>query len=135
MSEYVDENLDEQSQGDESWLSQPVAVFNSEERLAPEYGSCMTWQLPVQGTNGAIPVLNRRLRRHKAKWFINFPGAGTVILNSNIDHTNQGVGYTVTVAAAGIFVGPDWESQQPLYALATITGVTFSVIDESYSER
>jgi hypothetical protein len=125
----------EQEQVTEAWAGPPIPVVNATERLAPEYGSTMTWTIPVQGTGLPVQLLTRRIRRHKAKIGINFTVAGTVILNSNLDHLSTGQGYVIVVPSAGWFQFSDWESQQPLYAIATVAGITASVVDETHSSR
>ena len=117
------------------WPAQPLPIVNATEEAAPEFGSCMSWQVPVQGTNLSIPILQRRVKRHKAYVEVNFTVPGTVIFNSNQDHCNQGQGYTVTVPVAGLYRLGDWESQQPLYIIGSIAGLTCSVIDMSYGSR
>lgn len=117
------------------WPAQPLPIVNATEETAPEFGSCMTWQIPLQGTQLSIPILQRRVRRHKAYVEVNFTVAGTVIFNSNQDHCNTGQGYNVTVPVTGLYRLPDWESQQPLYVIATVAGLTASVIDQSYGSR
>jgi hypothetical protein len=46
---------------------QPVPVYSLTEDNAPEYGSCMTWPIPIAGSNQPIQILPRRIRRSKAK--------------------------------------------------------------------
>jgi hypothetical protein len=118
-----------------AYLEQPIPVVSLTENYAPEFGGCMTWPLPVQGTNPPIQILSRRTRRHKGKIEINFTVPGTVILNSRLDALSNGQGYVVAVPVAGLYSFHDWESQQPLYAVASVAGITAMVLDESYAER
>jgi hypothetical protein len=113
----------------------PVKVmFNENERVPPEFVSCMTWPIPVAGVNSPLQIMPRSQTRYKAKWMITFPAAGTVWLN-NTQAPLSGAspqGYTVTVAAAINFPLPDYEAQQAMSAVASIPGVTISVFDELY---
>lgn len=117
------------------WPAQPLPVVNATEEAAPEFGSTMTWAIPVLGTNPCIPILQRRVRRHKAYVEVNFTAPGTVYFNSNQDHCNQGQGYAVTVPVTGLYRLGDWETQQPLYIIASVSGLVCSVIDMSYGSR
>lgn len=117
------------------WPAQPLPVVNATEEAAPEFGSTMTWTIPLLGTNLSIPILQRRVRRHKAYVEVNFTAPGTVYFNSNQDHCNQGQGWTITLVAAGLYRLPDWETQQPLYVISTVAGFLCSVIDMSYGSR
>lgn len=109
--------------------------FKSVEEVAPDYGSTMTYAIPQFGVGTPLQVLTRRLRRHKAYVEVNFNVAGSVIFNSKIDQLSAQSGYTVAVPVAGLYRLPDWEAQQPLYCIATVAGLTISVIDMSYAER
>ena len=117
------------------YQGQPIPVVSVDVRWAPEFGGVMTWALPVQGVGQPLLILNRRIRRSKGKIQINFPAAGTVILSSNLAQIANNQGYIVTVPVAGLYTFHDWENQQPLYAIASIAGVTALVLDESYAER
>lgn len=109
-------------------------VFTENEQLAPSYCSCMTW--PVGQVNVSIPtqILPRKEKRYKAKFIVNFPGAGNVILNTKLDPLTlpSPQGFTFTVTAAGNFALPEYDAMQPMYIIASIAGVTISVWDESY---
>jgi hypothetical protein len=109
--------------------------YTATEEIAPDYGSTMTYAIPQFGVGTPLQVLTRRLRRHKAYVEVNFTLAGSVIFNSKIDQLSSQSGYTVAVPVAGLYRLPDWESQQPLYVIATVAGLSVSVIDFSYSER
>jgi len=116
----------------ESIPMEPIPVISATENRAPEFASCMTYSIP---TTQPIQILTRRIRRNEAKIEINFTAAGTVTFNSNPDHLSTGQGYVVSVPVAGLYRFPDWESQQPLYCIASVAGFTALVIDESYAER
>jgi len=119
-----------------AWPSdKPIPVTVETENAAPEYGACMTWNIPQSGVGQPIQILTRRLRRSEAKIEVNFTVAGIVTFNSNLDHLSAGQGYVVNVPVPGLYRFPDWESQQPLYCIASVAGLTVSVIDESFAER
>jgi hypothetical protein len=118
-----------------AYLEQPIPVVTEVDTRAPEYGACMTWSIPQSGVGLPIQILTRRLRRYIAKIEINFTVAGIVTFNSNLDHLSAGQGYIVNVPVAGLYRFPDWESQQPLYCVASVAGLTVAVLDESYAER
>jgi hypothetical protein len=118
-------------------LEQPIPVVSLTENLAPEYGACMTWSVPQAGvgTNQPVQLLTRRIRRSQAKLFITaLGGATSVVLNSKLDPL-QGL---TPQGAVFLTIGrlPDWENQQPLWAIALGGGpVTIAVFDDSYAER
>jgi hypothetical protein len=118
-----------------AYAAEPVRVTEVSERAAPEYGSCMTWPIPQTTTGTPVLILNRRLRRHKAKLNITaLGGATSVVFNSVIDRLQGATPQGYTISVVGVL--PDWESQQPLYAIAVGGGpASISVIDESYAER
>ena len=119
-----------------AWPSdKPIPVTVETENAAPEFGACMTWVIPQSGVGVPIQILTRRVRRQQAKVEVNFIVAGIVTFNSNLDHLSAGQGYVVNVPVAGLYRFPDWESQQPLYCIASVSGLSVAVIDESYAER
>jgi hypothetical protein len=107
-------------------------VFNENERLPPEFAGMMTWAIPQAPLYAT--VLQRAYKRYKAKFIANFPGAGTLYLNTKIDPlTNPSPqGFSVTVTAAGLVPLPEYEAMQPLYAAGSIAGITLAVMDERY---
>jgi hypothetical protein len=123
-----------QSYPAESWGGQPIPVTVETDQAAPEYGACMTWTIPQAGTGQPIQILTRRLRRFKAKLIvITLSGATSVVFNSVIDRVQGAAPQGFTVTAVGFL--PDWESQQPLYAIAIGGTATISILDESYADR
>lgn len=128
--DYVED--ESQSYAGDAYQVEPIPVVNVTQRQTPEKASCMTWAIPQTGQGTPVQVLQRRERRFKAKAIITFPGAGTVTINSRQDGVANNQGYTITVPNAGIFSLPDWETEQPLWAIASISGCTFAVIDESF---
>jgi hypothetical protein len=191
------------------WPSQPLPVVSATQEEAPQYGSCMTWNVPQIGVGQPIQILQRRLRRNEARLYLNsvatsltaitspvVPASGTPLYNSNPFPVVINVtGGTVTVIAVngvttGLTSGPvyvpaggiitftytvaptllwqsigngsvivnskldplqgaspqgatysnlgqflTWESQQPVYAIATGGIAVVSVLDEAYAER
>jgi hypothetical protein len=135
MSTTYDEEYGGQAQETAPWEGQPIPVVSATVETAPEYGSTMTYAIPQFGVGLPIQVLTRRIRRHKAYVEVNFVIAGSVIFNSKLDSLSIPAGYTVNVPVAGLYRLPDWETQQPLYCVATVAGLSVSVIDMSYGER
>lgn len=133
MSEGYVEDAPQTYEGT-AYLEQPVRVTVETENAAPEYGGCMTWPVPQAGVGTPIPVFNRRLRRHKGKLsVITLTGATSVVFNSVIDRLQGSTPQGYTITAVGPL--PDWESQQPLYAIAIGGTALVSCIDESYADR
>jgi len=118
-----------------AYEAQPVPVYSLTEDYAPEYGACMTWSVPQTTAGTPVPLLNRRTRRAQAKLFITaLGGATSVVLNSKLDPLQGASPQGMAFSAVGRL--PDWENQQPLYAIAVGGGpVTIAVLDESYAER
>jgi len=121
----------------------PVRViFDESKRLPPSFATMMTYTLQTSGLTGLGPIqiLQRRITRFKAKFLINFPGAGSVYLNTKQEPlmaapNSTPQGFTVTVVAAANNVAiPDYDGQPPLFAVASIAGVTISVMDESFGQ-
>lgn len=114
----------------------PIPVREVSEKLTPEMVSCMTWQVPQQGVGQPVQILQRRIRRSKAKISVTAWGTATsIVFSPKLDTvqgaTPQGATYT-TVAGAPQFL-PDWENQKPLYAIAIGGGpVQVTVQDEAY---
>lgn len=120
----------------------PVKVmFDETERLAPGFATFITYTLQQTGLTGLGPtqILQRRYKRFKAKFYLNFPGAGTVTINSKSEQLTSSptnpIGFNITSAAAANNVAiPDYDGMPALYAIASIAGVTISVMDESYGQ-
>lgn len=116
------------------WPAAPLRVIPLSSREAPEYGASMTWLIPQAGIAQPVQILTRRVRRHKAKLIlIQLTGATSVIFNAVIDRVQGTAPQGFTMLAVGVM--PDWESQQPLYAIAIGGTAQVSVWDESYQER
>lgn len=104
------------------------------ESEAPEFGTCLTYTIPQQGTALPIQILQRALRREKAYIEVNFSVAGSVwFANTPNPLTNPNPsGYLVNVPVTGLYRLGDWESQQPLYCIASVAGLSVSVIDQAF---
>lgn len=118
-----------------AYVAEPIPVKEMTESAAPEYGACMTWPIPQTTAGTPVQILTRRLRRHKAKLIVTaLGGATSVVFNSVIDRLQGATPQGFTVSVVGFL--PDWESQQPLYAIAIGGGpASISVLDETYAER
>jgi len=118
-----------------AYAAEPIRVVEVSQRAAPEYGACMTWPIPQTTAGTPVQILTRRLRRHKAKLTITaLGGATSVVFNSVIDRLQGATPQGFTAIVVGNL--PDWESQQPLYAIAIGGGpASISVLDETYAER
>jgi hypothetical protein len=136
VEEYVEDAIQDWQDTESSirYTGPPIPVVNLSRREAPEFGSTMTWSVPQSGIGQPVQILTRRIRRYKAKILVAaLGGATSVMFNSNLDRLSLGVMQGFTVIIVGLI--PDWESQQPLYAVAIGGGpATISVIDESYAE-
>ena len=114
----------------------PVRVMATEnEQLAPSYATCMTWTLPVIGQNVPVMILQKRYKRYKAKFLLNFPAAGSAYINTKFEPLTLATPQGFTVTVSGIFLNmalPEYDAMTPMYAIASIAGVTISVIDEAY---
>ena len=132
--QYVGGVAEEYEQG-EVWQGEPIPVHDVSERRAPELASCMTWQIPTMGVGLPVQMLQRTVHRFKGKITINSLSGGAIVISPTVDRlqgTNpQGATFTPTVFPCFL---PDWESQQPLYAICTTGIATVSVIDERYLE-
>lgn len=109
-------------------------VFDENMRLAPTFCSHMTWPIPVVGSDIPVRVLPSRETRYKAKFIVNFTAAATLYM-----HNQQGplgnptpTGSQFIATAAGTFDLPDYDAMQPMYMIASASGVTVSIWDESF---
>lgn len=104
------------------------------ESESPEFGSCQTYTIPQTGTALPVQILQRRLRREKAYIEVNFSVSGSVWFASTSNPlTNPNPsGYLVNVPVAGLYRLGDWENQQPLYCIASVAGLSVSVIDQAF---
>lgn len=110
-------------------------VFSETENLPPGFASCMTWPIPVINVGTPLAILQRRQHRFKAQLMLSMPGAGTVTLNTKQEPLSVQQGFAfVATAAVSNQVLPPYESQQPLYVIASIAGCTIAVIDQSFGQ-
>jgi hypothetical protein len=147
-----EEASDEQVQEPEGWSQKhpiQVEIANSQvQEVAPEATAWSNLAIPqvpvVAGTGASQPaqLCPHAYHRYKAKflWFI--PSTVTlpvtVYLSKNKDvlmggSTANVYQFTVTTAIANSFpLVPDYDGQQPLYAMASQPGTTVSVMDEIF---
>jgi len=130
--QYVGGQEEVYEQGD-VWQGEPIPVTNMSERRTPELASTMTWAIPQAGVGLPVQILQRTVHRFKAKLTINSLSGGGMVFSNVIDRLQgasvQGATYSPT---AFPFSLPDWESQQPLYAICTTGTGTVSVQDERF---
>lgn len=114
----------------------PIPVREVSEKLTPEMVSCMTWLIPQSGIGVPVQILQRRIRRSKAKiTVVQWGTATSIIFSPKLDTVQganpQGCQY-FPIAAASQFL-PDWENQKPLYCICIGgTGALVAVQDEAY---
>jgi hypothetical protein len=115
----------------------PVRVVHTDEkRIPPEFCSMNSYTIAQIGQNQPTQVLTRAYERFKAKFYLYFPGAGTVWFNTKQEPlTNPSPsGFPYTVTAAGILVPHEYEAMQPLWCISTIAAVTVAVMDQRYGK-
>lgn len=136
-TDEYDFDVEGEAQAERNFPTVPVkVVFDENEQLTPTFCSCMTWPVPAVNTTGALLVLPRQEKRFKSQLVALFPGAGTLYFNTKVDPLNNPTpqGFAITVAAAGLQLLPPYECMQPMYAIASIPGVTLSIWDEVYGK-
>jgi hypothetical protein len=123
----------------ETYEQQPIPVeIQGVLRHTPELVSCMTWTIPQAGVGMPIQILQRTIHRFKAKITITAVQGATQIIFSNTIDRVQGAnpqGCIYSPPAALDFDLPDWESQQPCYAICIGGTATVAVQDERFLER
>jgi hypothetical protein len=115
----------------------PVHIVGEPKRDSPEYCAFSTVTIQQAGTITAPPyctqLLQRRYQRYKAKFFniVFNTGATAVIFNSKPDALTGAnpQGAQITVATNTL---PDYDAEQPLYAVGIGGTVTISYFDESF---
>ena len=111
-------------------------VDTATERVAPEFTGMATWNVQLAGSGNPTQLLQRRYHRYKAKMVWNIPAATTVWLDNKPDSLSNPQPPATKASFTGpltAWVMPEYDGQQPLYAVFTGTGpVTVTVIDESY---
>lgn len=115
---------------------EPVPVIDLATRRTPEKVSCMTWPIPQSTVGTPVQILQRRLRRYKAKITIVSvnPVTTTVLFNSKLDPLQgsnpQGATYSPGTIVDSFL--PDWETEQPCYCIAVGGTAVVTVQDEAY---
>lgn len=118
------------------WEAEPILTKSVDAAPAsPEFSSCMTWNIPQAGVGQPVQILQRRVRREKAKLIlVNLGTATGVMVNNTLAPLQGAAPQGATILALTYLI--EWESQQPCYAIAIGGGpVTISVIDEAYADR
>lgn len=115
----------------------PVRIVSQpQERESPEFGAWFTVTIGQSGLVSASPycsqVLQRRYRRFKAKFGpCTFQSATSVVFNSKPDPLTGPNPQGWIMATTGLVL-PDYDAEQPLYAIAVGGTATLPVLDESY---
>lgn len=127
---------------DEAWEGTtgiPVRIMSSEtQREAPEFCGWGTVTIGQAGTVTNPPyctsILNRRIRRFKAKFGPVAFGTGctAVIFNNKPDPLTNPTNPSGWIMTATGQTLPDYDAEQPLYAIALGGVATMSYFDESY---
>lgn len=120
----------------------PVKVeFEQTQQVAPESTAWMYWPVAIVGqSDRATQLVPHRYHRYKAKMLWTVPAGVTVYIdqdNSRLTSNSFGTTFQFTAPAAGFTsqqVLPDYDGQQPVYAMASGAGVSVAVMDESYKE-
>jgi hypothetical protein len=127
--------------------------------LPPELVSLMTFNVTqfgssggqasgVQGstTNGIVPILSRRLTRHRARiWIVSVTAATAIVLGRTQAEVQNGVAGNL-LQGAGLYIpaamvpfggggGLPWENQRECFATAIGGTATIIVLDESYAQE
>jgi hypothetical protein len=110
-------------------------VDTQNENVAAEFTSLMTYQVLLAGTAVPVQICPHRYHRTKAKFVVNMSADTVLYVATKPDPISGPVPSPVAFAfpeAAG-FRLPDYEGQQPLYAVFTGPGpCTVAVWDSSY---
>lgn len=120
----------------------PVKVeFEQTERVAPDSTSWLQFGIAFLGSGGSLQptqVCPHRYHRYKAKFLFTGPAAA-IIYVARIPDTLMsgalGTTFSITIGAGGAVSAPlmqEYDGQQPVYMIASVTGVSVSVMDEGY---
>lgn len=119
------------------WEAEPILTKSVEGSASPEFSSCMTWNIPQAGigSNQPVQLLQRRIKREKAKLIlVNLNGATSIMVNNSFPPLTGLNPQGAQILALTYLI--EWESQQPCYAIAIGGGpAVVSVIDECYADR
>lgn len=89
------------------------------EKLAPDFGACMTWTIPLLGTNTALAILQRRPSRDKARLYWNAAAAGFTFTGNTGAFTAAGGS-----AALSLYTGVQYLTGFTITAGLAIAGYT-----------
>jgi hypothetical protein len=110
------------------WPSQPLPIINATEREAPQYGSTGTYTLQLAGAAQPVQLLQRRVRRNKARILVQSfgatPGSQVASISAFGNVTNPGANTVLASAVvpnAGFYTA-NW---------STILAGTLSTTDRS----
>lgn len=115
-----------------TWIAEAPGEKEVVGEKAAEFGSCMTWPVPVVGIGQPVQILQRQPSRYKAQIIVQNAGT-SLIFNSKLDPLQGANPQGFTVSNAGAI--PPWECQQPLYVVATGAGGIVSVYDQTFALR
>lgn len=129
-ADFLEDNQDEEPI-DRGFAQKPIPVkiaFNETERVAPEAAAHMTWQLTA---GQPIRICPHAYHRYKAKFNVIYPATGfaTGIMLNKLQDPLTGTNPQGSLWGNTL---PDYEGQQPLYAVAIGGAATISVIDMTY---
>jgi hypothetical protein len=113
-------------------------------RRSPEFAGWVTYTIQQAGTMTVAPyctqLLQRRYQRYKAKFSPCTWNAGT----TSVLFSSQPAGLSNPNLSAAIVTGwvmtatgltlPDYDAEQPLYAIAIGGTATLSILDETYGD-
>lgn len=113
IGEYVTDDADDYSGDVSPWPAEPLQVLNVGERAAPDYGATTTWNVPQSnvGTNQPVQILQRRIKRSKARLTltvlptittVNNLAAPAVPASGVAQYNNFGIPVTVTVTGGTV---------------------------------
>lgn len=136
--EEADEEQDQDPEGE--WRQeQPILVESVQsQRVAPESTSWNHYNIPVIGsTLQPAQICTHKYHRYKAKFTGFIPANVNVYFDRVPDRLMSGaLGATFRVngGTGGLAYNiiPDYDGQQPLYAIADGAGAFIDVMDESY---
>jgi len=130
-----EDNEEGQAQIEKNFPVVPVKViFDENQQLAASFCACMTWTVPVVNINTPLLIIPRKESRFKTQFIVNFPAAGILYLNTKSDPLTNPTpqGFNLIETVAGNYSLPPYEAMQPMYAIATIPGITISMWDQSF---
>lgn len=115
-------------------------VFSETENIPPGFAAFMTYPIGVVNVSSPTQLLQRREHRFKCQLMVSVPAACTVTFNTKQEPLSKDAnpqGFSLVFSAANNnpgFVMPPYEAAQPLFAIASIAGVTIAFFDQSYGQ-